>query len=258
MSGATWTVTRPGIQEGRFVDANEFLRALDASSALWRDAADAWIFRGHANAEWALEPNAHRADAWAALARPGETPFVPDLETEQTRLGKEGKLLQDFIEALEGSGIQVPFEYRTLGQVNGVGNEKPLALAQHYGLPTRLLDWTRDSATAAYFACLRPATPAVDLAVWALNGAYVNSNPTDAAVCKVIQTTRYDNPNLHAQEGLFTLAGPAPGSDLTLTDLPRIDDILSAITAGTLPVRIGSPPAPDPIMRKFVLARSQD
>jgi hypothetical protein len=94
--------------------------------------------------------------------------------------------------------------------------------------------------------------------VWALNGAYVNSNPTEGATCKLILTTRYDNPNLHAQDGLFTLAGPAPGSDLALTDLPRIDDILSDVAAGSLPARVGALPMPNPIMRKFVLARDQD
>jgi hypothetical protein len=212
MSGATWSEVRLGIWEGRFRDANEFLRALDPSSALWKDAPDDWIFRGHGDSDWFLEPKAHRAEEWKALARIGEAPFIPSATPEGVRMSKEGEVLQAFLEALEAAGIQVPFDYRMIGGVPGVGNEKPLALAQHYGLPTRLLDWTRHAAVAAYFACLRPALPAADLAVWALHGSYVSSNPTEAATCRVFQTSRYDNPNLHAQDGLFTLAGLAPGT----------------------------------------------
>ena len=49
---------------------------------------------------------------------------------------------------------------------------KWVQLAQHYGLPTRLLDWTKNAAIALYFACLEE--PENDGAVYVLNPTELN------------------------------------------------------------------------------------
>jgi hypothetical protein len=44
-------------------------------------------------------------------------------------------------------------------------------IAQHYGLPTRLLDWTESAITALYFACLAPDSDGI---VFVLNPVELN------------------------------------------------------------------------------------
>jgi hypothetical protein len=84
-----------------------------------------------------------------------------------------------------------------------------MALAQHYGVPTRLLDWTRQARVAAYFAALEPPKPAERLAVWALVANVLGrlsreSSPLGGA-CVVASAPRASNPHLHAQAGVFTV-----------------------------------------------------
>jgi FRG domain len=95
-----------------------------------------------------------------------------------------------------------------------------MALAQQYGIPTRLLDWTDRPPIAAYFAAREAAQglmenrltksghPVTHLAVWCINvdwvvyeGWPVDSGKTPSVL--VITAPRASNPNLHAQGGIF-------------------------------------------------------
>jgi len=86
-----------------------------------------------------------------------------------------------------------------------------LAIAQHHGLPTRLLDWTRNPMLAAYFA-VEQETDGEDSAVYVLKDQKFidveTISPFDLKdVSKFVPA--HITPRITAQSGLFT-AHPSP------------------------------------------------
>jgi hypothetical protein len=105
-----------------------------------------------------------------------------------------------------------------------------LGLAQHYGVPTRLLDWTEKASVAAYFAArgavgMKP-TEKGDLIVWGINQRYILErwNVEDVEVL-LVSAPRVSNPNLRAQAGLFTLS-QTTGFDKSGPTVTPLDQVL--------------------------------
>ena len=84
--------------------------------------ANEWVFRGHSDGSWPLKP---------AVGR--DTSYSP--ESERLLLERFRRLAEPYVSSSE------------LNQWDW------LALAQHHGLPTRLLDWTSNALVASFFAC---------------------------------------------------------------------------------------------------------
>ena len=99
-------------------------------------------FRGHADASWKLTPKLYRAE------------FVGSDENE----------------------IRHEFKSRALQLIQGRIPEDKWEwyfLMQHYGVPTRLLDWTENALIAVYFA-VSEHRGETDAGVWALDPEWLN------------------------------------------------------------------------------------
>lgn len=182
----------------------------------------------------ALRPST-RKELWRLSRLPSQYQ-TDERETYQVRA--ELLLLRHFFEYADRCGLPVPEDRQTIRKpfqhVSGHGDafdqfvRRPrtwipdellslAGLAQHYGLPTRLLDWTRDHCVAAYFAAKasligRKDNPQADqcLVVWAMKEAAVYRGQSrfddpKSRPLKIVTSPAALNPNLRAQQGLFTM-----------------------------------------------------
>jgi len=116
-----------------------------------------WVFRGQSQYDWRLETSLERA---VVRYREGE----PDGSYPVSHPNKfEPQLLQGFQRRANHYMSDVPAHGERL---------EWLALMQHYGVPTRLLDWTISPYVALYFA-LEKSVLNSDCAIWVVDSNWV-------------------------------------------------------------------------------------
>jgi hypothetical protein len=211
--------SRPRVVDRHALTAEELLGTLSPMSDQWAREGSAWIYRGQGNADWELKARAMREnEAFKPFGIEGDSSHW------SPRLPLLLEMLARFRQGLEETGLAIPARSpRVLSEeFNGTtfGADPPreawplMALAQHHGLPTPLLDWSKRASVAAYFAASSALDPRVrattsHVAVWCLDtGKHVGRDDdffrAKSGHLQIYVAPGGTNPNLRAQAGIFT------------------------------------------------------
>lgn len=204
--------------------AEKFLDCLRPSHPSWSGRSQLWGFRGQSDAIWHLVPSAFREDFQNYLPREKQANDDDKWKAQQrneffafedfVRLADQialyvpgiGYLLSEVFESRKDIDLQWPFS-------DGHEFVEGFAIAQHHGVPTRLLDFTYNPFVAAYFAAYDRYVKKSEerkfeserFSVWAVNVLFLKNAWQDwrNRRIQIVEVPTSRNLFLNAQRGFF-------------------------------------------------------
>lgn len=213
--------------EYEFHSAKDFMNSIDVNSELYCNEVDShkrnFIFRGHSNSTFELRPSLFRE------IDKNEYNIYKNKQYPKRELD----LFADFTNGINDLGFQIENDSLLLANYYGlIGRKKSeegfgffeapsdlilnfptseqariLGLAQHFGVPTRLLDFTYNPYKAIFFSVeniiyTSKANETKKIGLWIIPELLIECVKLIKFIDK-IEVKKFDNKNIIAQQGIF-------------------------------------------------------